>query len=291
MKQHIVPRTILRGFQINNPNTKANAKIMVLSKDGVKTAKISDAFQAEGFYGKDIEALLNKTFEDPFGKIRNIFVRHAKQKVDTVLLTQEKYFQLICFIQVMWRRNDIHLKRVKVKAESLEKQTGIPFKAKVVDTQAFQENLYKEMISKTTRDDPTVQKTHRHYRPVLLVNETSIAFPLHSKYGSVHYFLERNEQFPSLIIEPMSSTMYLIFVRDTDYNKDAQDPQVIKMHYLQDEAMIKALIFMYIIDHADKYVVDESNIELVKMRIQRDPHYPMDKAAFKRIINLLNIVS
>lgn len=63
MRSHIIPQFILRGYSINPDASKNKQKIMVYSKDKVKTIRINISHQQKDFYSADLEKKLGKEYE------------------------------------------------------------------------------------------------------------------------------------------------------------------------------------------------------------------------------------
>ena len=251
--------------------------------------EINDAYALEDFNSDETERYLANKYESKVAK----FFRRISETVDMdqklVTFSESEYKLLIRFFVIMWRRNDIQLEKAKEMASQFENimksLSGVNynklFNAKC-DGQSFEKILndniddirvafYDKVIRETTNDDPTVLKTIRHYRPVIVENKSKIHFLLHNTYSTLRYMVPKNQSevseadVPSIMLYPISKTLCFCLLyneKGTEFFKNTIDVPIecwsrdddIKLHFIDG----------YITQTAKSFIVDETNVEFVK---------------------------
>lgn len=283
MGDHILPQVLLRGFSINNPFKKEDYKIMILTPEKTIQDKIRFQYQEENFYSRETEHLLDKKFENNFGRIKKKIVDELlNTEVDTFRLKKDDFYELILFFVTMWRRNDVQIEKTMTVSKfflnnPILRSKMLPMYQQMstedlikLNINEVKRQLYDNIINMTNRNDPTVIKTYRDYIPVVLINKTDILFPLHNKYATVHYiFKTKDEEYPDFTMEPITNRIMMLFVKKINHGSD-DDIKKIKVIRVNSSEEIKLIINLYIIDSVKSVVVDKSCIDIVEKRL-RDP--------------------
>ncbi len=272
MGDHIIPRFILRGFAINPESKKDNQTINILFNGNVKNEKIAAAFSIDQFYSRELENSLNKDFENKVAIIFQDIKKSINQNEFQISLNDYKL--LIRFFVSMWRRNDIHVKDIKLLFEKTINMTRFmlkeEYKNKSIDelynSKLAREMFYDKIIKETKDDDFIVKRTFENYIPNVFVNNTNIHFPLQNSYGTLIYSKSNDGsnvdyENPEIIIEPISNYIYFILFK----NKANKDDMInINIESCNDEKTIKQLIKMYINPNTTSFVIDDTNEKFIK---------------------------
>ena len=131
--------------------------------------------------------------------------------------------------------------------------------------------FYDKVISETDDNDPTVQKTIKHYPPFIVHNKSKIHFLLHNTYATLRYFVPKTQQeiydsdFPSIMIYPISNTLCFCMLLSEKEVDISQENFNIPIEVCDKDEFIKEhFIDGYITKTATSFVVDETNIDFVK---------------------------
>lgn len=290
---HIIPRFILKGFALN-PEASANEQeIMIYDKSTKEQTieKISKAYAIKNFNSPETETLLANEYEN---KISIIFQRIKKRATDNekdVVLSNEEYKLLFRFFIVMWRRNSIQLEKSKEQflnvipefEKILEKLSGKKTKDMLKDEyknisheEMYNINqdklripLYDKIISQTTIYDPIVQKTLKYYFPAIIVNNSDTHFLLHNTYATnLHLGPIIDEEFPYYMILPISKNLCFYLMLSAEEIDLTKNTYILPIDIYPDDIIKKMFIESYITKTATSFVVDETNIDIVKNAIE-----------------------
>lgn len=291
-KDHIIPRFLLKGYAKNPTVSEANQKVIILDAEtlSVRTEMIADAFSIRDFNTEKTEKFLAYKYENDVAKIFQRIKINAENGKSSVLLSKDEYKLLLRFFVIMWRRNDIQVDKAKkmgsdiletiksaVGEEAYEKMLNPKMKDKTYD-ELFEETrdtlskgFYDKVLPETTDDDPTVQKTLMFYLPTIIHNKSNIRFTLHNTYATIRHILPKgttqpiNEEFPSLIIEPISNVLCLCLILARHGEDLTKESLEIPIEVISEDAVIKEqFVEGYITPTATSYVVDDSNVEIIK---------------------------
>jgi hypothetical protein len=275
---HILPQVLLRGYRIDKSSKKQNARIRVLTKQGVEEGKVKYLFQEKNFYSNRVERYFAEKYEDFFGKFLVKLSNCTKRESDSFIITKEDYLYLIRFFTIMWRRNDEQVKKfVQTSKDILDNPSWrdkmlpeykkIPTEEIINNTvEEFKDKLFSRVIDDTNDTDPTVQKVFNNYKPLIIVNKTGISFPLHNKYASVINGESNDSEYPIVSFEPLSKDKILLFIRTDNYDINSKKFNI-ELRYVKDKQFIETLIRLYILDSAEKIVIDKTNEEVVIKRL------------------------
>lgn len=290
-RDHIIPRFILRGFVLDPTENKKHQKIMIYDKETKQlfVEEINDAYALEDFNSPETERYLANKYESKVAKLFQRISETVNKDQKFVAFSESEYKLLIRFFVIMWRRNDIQLEKAKEMASQfdniMKSLSGVNynklFNAKY-DGQSvekiFNDNIedirvsfYDKVIRETTNDDPTVLKTIRYYRPIIVENKSKIHFLLHNTYSTLRYMVPKNQlevseaDVPSIMLYPISRTLCFCLLyngKGTELSKDTIDIPIecwnsdddIKLHFIHG----------YITPTAKSFIVDETNVEFVK---------------------------
>ena len=251
--------------------------------------EINDAYALEDFNSPETERYLANKYESKVAKLFQRISETVNKDQKFVAFSESEYKLLIRFFVIMWRRNDIQLEKAKEMASQfdniMKSLSGVNynklFNAKY-DGQSvekiFNDNIedirvsfYDKVIRETTNDDPTVLKTIRYYRPIIVENKSKIHFLLHNTYSTLRYMVPKNQlevseaDVPSIMLYPISRTLCFCLLyngKGTELSKDTIDIPIecwnsdddIKLHFIHG----------YITPTAKSFIVDETNVEFVK---------------------------
>lgn len=303
MGDHILPQVLLRGFAINPNDDKAKMKIRILTPDGDKTKKIKDEYQQLNFYPADIEKLLDREFENPFGALKLKMIKELIEEEKNILnLSKEEMVMLIRFFTVMWRRNDEQLIKTTNYTRNMLNNPNIRrflrpehialSTEKLIEMRSenLKHILYKSLIEKTTEKDPTVQKHLNDYYSVILINKTDISFPLHNKYSSVQYpYPIEDEEYPDFIFEPITNKIMVFSVLLKNHGLVKENMEIPAISIKTKEEIV-LIINMYLLNSIKSVVVDDSNIDLVINRLKY-PDRNLIKSGNPHLIEILKRIS
>jgi hypothetical protein len=281
MGDHIIPQVLLRGFSINPDVNNKKQKIMYFNGEKASVGKICNLYQKDNYYSRDVETELDRKFEQPFGVIKKNMVDTFLNKNETVYeIAKEDYYKLIKFFVIMWRRNDIQMRKLEQMTELVlvnpnirkymkkEFQRLSPKKMFSNHEQELREAVYKNVIYTTTNSDPTVKKSVYDYYPLIVVNKTAVHFPLHSKYASVNQYTSRDVLYPDFTIEPITKDLFVILRIKKKHGLFNSNILKIPVVNVYDEDLIKGIIKLYLLGDTDSVVVDETNLEIVQNRLK-----------------------
>jgi len=293
-----IPRFILREFSINPTEEKYKQKIMIFEDGIIKTKRIADAYQVKNLYTRDAETLF-ANLENKVARIRKRIIKNVSEGSKVIELSKEDYILLVRFNVIMWRRNTVQQTLRKKRAKDViakmprhtrlkeyQNLTNDEMLAKMPFDQISKKS-YESIIRNTNADDPTVLKTLMYYSPHLLVNETDSAFPLHNLYGTVVRMSKdgqiAGEEFPDILIEPLSKKIYMIYFRRVNVLK-----KTIKIGVEREPnpEQIKRIINYYLVTNYSSIVIDESNQQIIKsLLIERGTthHMRLWDEAFEKV--------
>lgn len=292
-RDHIIPQFILRGFAINPTANRQNHKIMIYERatKQVHTEKIADAYAICDFNTPKTEKFLAHKYESDIAKIFQRIANNAANGYKGVVLSNAEYKLLFRFFVIMWRRNNIQLDKAKEMGIQLENFMKSIFREhyqemlrpeykdysfeKMFDEKIddVRKSFYDKVIPETTDDDPTVQKTIKYYPPFIVHNKSKIHFLLHNTYATLRYFVpkEQKEIFdddvPSIMIYPISNTLCFCMLRsekEIDITKEEFNIPI--EVWDKDEDIKQHFIDGYITQVAKSFVIDETNVEFVKLK-------------------------
>lgn len=293
---HIIPRFILKGYALN-PTAPANEQeIKILDKETKECSveKIKTAYAIKDFNSEKTERLLCEEYENKVARIFHRIKKRADSNEEYVDLSQNEYKLLFRFFVVMWRRNDIQIKKgiellSKINdfmksffGDNLQNMLKQEYKNvninELIKTELNKNKkiLYDSIISQTDDSDPTVKKTILHYKPCIIYNKSNINFTMHNTYGTVRYMVESghipNEtDTPNCFIEPISNKLCFLLNRtDTEISLENKIYKI-PIEVISDDAYIKEyFIEGYIIKQATSFVVDNTNLEIIKSKISEN---------------------
>ena len=281
-RDHYIPQFILRGFSINPNVAKNKQEIYVYSKktNEVKRQLIADSFMQVDYNSPETEKYLAQELE---ARVANI-IQKIKAEVNKgnkiVDFEKNKYVLLIRFFVVMWRRNLIQVDKMKEIIDASEYILNLysTFDADNINVgrlydenkDIFRKTFFDLAIRRTTKDDETVQKTIKYYKPFIVHNTSSINFIMHNTYSTLNYLSYNDDEiteqdFPIFMIYPISKTMCLCMLLNYKESDLTQKNYTIPIETWSDEADIKRfLIDGYITPTAESFVADETNIEYLQ---------------------------
>lgn len=289
-RDHIIPQFILRGFATNPNANKNNQTVMLYDRatELTEIKKIGDAFSINDFNSKETEKLLARQYESSISNIFQRITNNANKDEKSITLTNSEYKLLIRFFVVMWRRNNIQMDKAKqagIQIEEVLKQLLGSHYQDALNPEyknysfekVFEDNFgtisksfYDSVIQGTTDDDPTVQKTIKHYIPHIVYNKSNVHFILHNTYSTLKYIVKKGDDvlesdYPMAILYPISNILCfatLYTEKEIDVSKDSF---IIPIEKCENDDNIKNyFIDGYITETATTFVVDETNIEYVK---------------------------
>lgn len=270
-----MPQVLLRGFAYNKWKRKSEAKVKVLKKQETLDDFIVNVFQENEFYSRETESTLDREHEQPFGLIKKrIEIELLKEKATVFPMIREEYLKIIRFFVVMWRRNNYHIDNTLHFVRSIYDDPLMRSKMQpqyqniasedLIDSikTELQHDVYQKTIMETTDTDPTVQKQYRYYISKLVVNETNMSFPLHSKHSTVIQWANDSEEYPRLVLEPITNHIFMVFIKQNHEREESENVDI-EVIYLTDIRDIEALITLYLIPSVTAVVYDDSNYEFV----------------------------
>lgn len=281
-RDHYIPQFILRGFSIIPNVAKNKQEIYVYSKktNEVKRQLIADSFMQVDYNSPETEKYLAQELE---AKVANIIqkIKAAVNKGNKIVdLEKNKYVLLIRFLVVMWRRNLIQVDKMKEIIDASEYILNLysTFDADNINVgrlydenkDIFRKTFFDLAIRRTTKDDETVQKTIKYYKPFIVHNTSSINYIMHNTYSTLNYLSYKNDEiteqdFPIFMIYPISKTMCLCMLLNYKESDLTQNNYTIPIETWSNEADIKQfLIDGYITPTAESFVVDETNLEYLQ---------------------------
>lgn len=281
-RDHYIPQFILRGFSVNPKEAKNKQEIYVYSKktNEVKRQLIADSFMQVDYNSPETEKYLAQELETKVANIVQKIKAEVNKENKIVDLEKNKYVLLIRFLVVMWRRNLIQVDRMKEIIDASEYISSIfsAFSTKEINIgnlyeenkDIFRKTFFDLAIRSTTKDDETVQKTIKYYKPFIVHNTSNINFIMHNTYSTLNYLSNKNDEvteqdFPIFMIYPISKTMCLCMLLNYKESDLTQNNYTIPIVTWSDEADIKQfLIDGYITPTAESFVVDETNIEYLQ---------------------------
>ena len=296
-RDHIIPRFILKGFSVNPSANIVNQKVMIFDKATrtIKTEKISDAYTIRDFNSEKTEKFLAHEYESRVAKIFQKITKSVEDGNNSIFLNNSEYRLLFRFFIIMWRRNNIQVDRAKQMGLELQKVMEVilgkdlgsalkpefqnrPFEE--VYNEMFEKmkdelgkNFYDKVIPETNDDDPTVQKTIKNYVPFIVHNKSNIHFLLHNSYATLRYMLPQGYDIrnisgydePSIIIEPISNTLcFCLILCEKEIDITKENFEIPINVYTDDEDIKRDFIDGYITSVAKSFIVDSTNIDLVK---------------------------
>lgn len=281
-RDHYIPQFILRGFSVNPKEAKNKQEIYVYSKktNEVKRQLIADSFIQVDYNSPETEKYLAQELETKVANIVQKIKAEVNKENKIVDLEKNKYVLLIRFLVVMWRRNLIQVDRMKEIIDASEYISSIfsAFGTEEINIgklyeenkDIFRKTFFDLTIRRTTKDDETVQKTIKYYKPFIVHNTSSINFIMHNTYSTLNYLSYKNDEiteqdFPIFMIYPISKTMCLCMLLNYKESDLTQNNYTIPIETWSDEADIKRfLIDGYITQTAESFVVDETNLEYLQ---------------------------
>lgn len=281
-RDHYIPQFILRGFSVNPKEAKNKQEIYVYSKktNEVKRQLIADSFMQVDYNSPETEKYLAQELETKVANIVQKIKAEVNKENKIVDLEKNKYVLLIRFLVVMWRRNLIQVDRMKEIIDASEYISSIfsAFSTKEINIgklyeenkDIFRKTFFDLAIRRTTKDDETVQKTIKYYKPFIVHNTSSINFIMHNTYSTLNYLSYKNDEiteqdFPIFMIYPISKKLCLCMLLNIEGSNLAQNNYTISIETWSDEADIKRfLINGYITPTAESFVVDETNYEYLQ---------------------------
>lgn len=275
MRSHIIPQFILRGYSINPDASKNKQKIMVYSKDKVKTIRINISHQQKDFYSGDLEKKLGKEYETIVAPIFKSLSNLA-QTEKTIQIKKQDYELLAKFHVHMWRRSDVQLEKVKTQITNMIDLSRDKLLSKYKNVSAddiaeeglknYKHLLYDSAIESISLSDDVVNKHLTWYDPQIIKNETSINFPLHNLYATTIYndTFNYNPEYPDILFEPIDSKTIAVFYRRSTPRDKTESNVKFDIEKIKSEETIKEIIRLYIIKNATQIVVDNTNSKLVE---------------------------
>ena len=281
-RDHYIPQFILRGFSVNPKEAKNKQEIYVYSKktNEVKRQLIADSFMQVDYNSPETEKYLAQELETKVANIVQKIKAEVNKENKIVDLEKNKYVLLIRFLVVMWRRNLIQVDRMKEIIDASEYISSIfsAFGTEEINIgklyeenkDIFRKTFFDLAIRRTTKDDETVQKTIKYYKPFIVHNTSNINFIMHNTYSTLNYLSNKNDEvteqdFPIFMIYPISKKLCLCMLLNIEGSNLAQNNYTISIETWSDEADIKRfLINGYITPTAESFVVDETNIEYLQ---------------------------
>ena len=281
-RDHYIPQFILRGFSVNPKEAKNKQEIYVYSKktNEVKRQLIADSFMQVDYNSPETEKYLAQELETKVANIVQKIKAEVNKENKIVDLEKNKYVLLIRFLVVMWRRNLIQVDRMKEIIDASEYISSIfsAFGTEEINIgklyeenkDIFRKTFFDLAIRRTTKDDETVQKTIKYYKPFIVHNTSSINFIMHNTYSTLNYLSYKNDEiteqdFPIFMIYPISKKLCLCMLLNIEESNLAQNNYTISIETWSDEADIKRfLINGYITPTAESFVVDETNYEYLQ---------------------------
>lgn len=281
-RDHYIPQFILRGFSVNPKEAKNKQEIYVYSKktNEVKRQLIADSFMQVDYNSPETEKYLAQELETKVANIVQKIKAEVNKENKIVDLEKNKYVLLIRFLVVMWRRNLIQVDRMKEIIDASEYISSIfsAFGTEEINVgklyeenkDIFRKTFFDLAIRRTTKDDETVQKTIKYYKPFIVHNTSSINFIMHNTYSTLNYLSNKNDEvteqdFPIFMIYPISKTMCLCMLLNYKESDLTQNNYTIPIVTWSNEADIKQLLIdRYITPTAESFVVDETNLEYLQ---------------------------
>lgn len=281
-RDHYIPQFILRGFSVNPKEAKNKQEIYVYSKktNEVKRQLIADSFMQVDYNSPETEKYLAQELETKVANIVQKIKAEVNKENKIVDLEKNKYVLLIRFLVVMWRRNLIQVDRMKEIIDASEYISSIfsAFGTEEINIgklyeenkDIFRKTFFDLAIRRTTKDDETVQKTIKYYKPFIVHNTSNINFIMHNTYSTLNYLSYKNDEiteqdFPIFMIYPISKKLCLCMLLNIEESNLAQNNYTISIETWSDEADIKRfLINGYITPTAESFVVDETNYEYLQ---------------------------
>ena len=293
---HIIPRFVLKGYALN-PSAKANElEIRILDRKtkDISVEKIKEAYAIKDFNSEQTERLLCEEYETKVARIFQRIKKRAEDNENHVVLSNGEYKLLFRFFVIMWRRNDIHVDKSKALLEDFfnlfrimcgdNLQNMLKSEYRDVDINQLMEeelnkhmkDLYDKTIGQTNENDPTVRKTILNYKPIIIYNKSNINFTLHNTYGTTIYSVESGRMpddidMPTHIIEPISNKLCFALFFTSEKVSLEEKTYKISIQKIEDDNYIKKYyIEGYITGQATSFVVDDTNVEIVKAKISAE---------------------
>lgn len=302
MGDHIIPQVLLRGFSYNKHVSKQNQKIKMLTPNKLIRDKISELYQKMGFYSRDTESFLDEFYENPFGKLKvkfeNQLISDTNFKFE---MSEDDYWFLLRFFVVMWRRNDKQINDAILFAKNFlddpayrgmmldqYKNTSSEELIKLTENK-LREELYKEAVYSTTNKDETVLKTYKDYLPSVIINKSTIHFPLHNKYATILNYKNASDSHPDISIEPITNRIWVVLRKNINH-RSHMDKVIIPVKYIENDEIIADLIRLYVLDSSSSVVVDDTNFDIVKNRLKDPLNNTLNRNSprLKEIFQILN---
>ena len=246
----------------------------------VKRQLIADSFMQVDYNSPETEKYLAQELETKVANIVQKIKAEVNKENKIVDLEKNKYVLLIRFLVVMWRRNLIQVDRMKEIIDASEYISSIfsAFGTEEINVgklyeenkDIFRKTFFDLAIRRTTKDDETVQKTIKYYKPFIVHNTSSINFIMHNTYSTLNYLSNKNDEvteqdFPIFMIYPISKTMCLCMLLNYKESDLTQNNYTIPIVTWSNEADIKQLLIdRYITPTAESFVVDETNLEYLQ---------------------------
>lgn len=292
---HIIPRFVLKGYALNPSAEAKEQEIQILDRKtkNISVQKIKEAYAIEDFNSGQTERFLCKEYETKIARIFQRIKKRAEDNENHVVLSNDEYKLMFRFFVIMWRRNDIHVDKRKtllknfhnlmstMYGDNLQKMLKPEYRNSDID-QLMEEELNKHrkdfydiIIAQTNENDPTVRKTILNYKPFIVYNKSNINFTLHNTYGTTIYMVNPGETTdnvePFRIIEPITNklcfslfcTSEKISLEEKNYKieiKTIEGDNYIREHFVEE----------YITAQATSFVVDDTNVEIVKAKISAE---------------------
>ncbi len=289
-RDHIIPQFILRGFAINPTAAKSKQKIMIYDRKTkkIKTEKIADAYAIQDFNSPETEKFLAQKYENDIAKIFQQIKDAAEGEQKAIHLSNKEYKLLYRFFVIMWRRNDIQEQKMKklsmqvnefirnlfgdkkYKEMLLPEYRNVPIEQEIEQRiNEVKQSFYDRIIQETNDDDPTAQKTIKHYKPHIIYNKSNIHFILHNSYATLEYFVKDNtiqeDDIPYYFIEPISNKPSFCLLFSENEIELTKENYEISIEVITDDDFIKNhFVKEYITSVATSIVVDDTNKEYVK---------------------------
>lgn len=290
---HIIPRFILKGYALNPsaPATEQEIQILERKTQDIFVQKIKEAYAIEDFNSEQTERLLCEEYETKVARIFQRIKKRAEDNEDHVVLSNAEYKLLFRFFIIMWRRNNIHVNRGKdflckinnfmrtMFGDNLRNMLKPEYQDSDIEQLLGEEfdkhrkDLYDKIIVQVDENDPTVKKTILYYKPIIIYNKSKIHFTLHNTYGTTIYMVKQGTmpndiEMPKRIIEPISNKLCFLLIFTSEKVCLEEKTYKINIKTIEDDNYIKEhLIKEYITGQATSFVVDDTNIEIVKAKI------------------------
>ena len=141
---------------------------------------------------------------------------------------------------------------------------------------AVRKEFYDKVIPATTDNDPTVQKTIKYYRPTIVYNKSKIHFLLHNTYATLVYFVSKQRStiderdMPSIMLFPISNNLcFCLLQNEKEIDMSSKEFVIPIETWDSDDKIKKYFIDVYITPVATSFVVDDTNLEILKERFSK----------------------